>query len=487
MKYVLYALIAVLAGTTVAQAKQRYVPQSLYAYERVEFKNGFKAILNPRKGAAYVSMRLVVATGSGDFDCTDRELPHLVEHLMFSGTSQYTETQLEELVTSLGGQWNAVTTWDKTVYEMDIFSGNALRGVDILHQLFTDTEVSEKDLNVARDVVYLEAGGAPSALRQFLHQSGIMEGSVDKAYRQFIPESNLFCERIATSEHIRLQDIDRYTEKYHVPGNMMLIAVGDFDADKLIEALADTFGLLPDGAPSEQRTQRSGDLRQRQRFEYDTHLDPVLASTTYLSLEFEVASDFGRERAATALLAVYLGEKLFDELRVKRGIAYAPDATVTDLGEIATLTLDADVDNGNADTALDVMEGLVRRVSEEGIEARAVERLKQSMLYAHTQLYESNSGLAELYARFSRKLFEGQALPDFQGDIEAIDVELVRRVAAERLRADRALVFVQAPTIGYGQLTAVIVAVGLLIGWLGYARYRRSRNGVESRQASDSS
>ena len=485
MKYVLFAFMVALAGSAVAQAKQRYVPESLYAYERVGFDNGFVAILNPRQGAAYVSMRLVVATGSGDFDCTDRELPHLVEHLTFSGTSQYTETELEELVTSLGGQWNAVTAWDKTIYEMDIFSGNANQGVEILYQLFTDTDVSEEDLNVARDVVYLEAGGAPNALRQFLHQTGIMEGSIDKAALQYIPESKAFCERIPTTDHIEVRDIDRYKSKYHVPRNMMLIAVGDFDAGRLKTVLKNTFGLLPDVAPPKRQQQRSRDLLQRKRIEYNTRLDPVLSSTTYLSLDFEVPLDYGPERIASNLLANYLGEKLFEELRVKRGLAYAPGASVTDVGEFATLSLEAEVDNGNADTALDVIEGIVRRTGEEGIAKEELERLKQSTLYAHTQLFEGNNKLAELYARFSHVLFDGRPLPDFQADIEAIDAEHMRKFAAERLRTDRALVFVQAPTIGYGQLTAVIVIVACLIGWFGFRRYRRSRNGVEPHQGTD--
>jgi len=482
MKYFCYVLglVAVLAGTAAVYASQQYVPQSLYAFERVKFRNGFQAILNPRKGATYVSMRLVVGTGSGDFDCTDRELPHLVEHLMFSGTSRHTETELEELVTSLGGNWNALTAWDDTVYEMDIFSGNAHQGVEILYQLFTDTEVSEADLKSARDVVYLEAGGAPSEMRQFLHRAGIMEGSIDKAARQFIPESRVFCDRIPTTEHIGAEDIERYRKNYHVPGNMMFIAVGDFDAMKLTKVLADTFGSLPDAALAERRSQPSIDFQQRKRVKYTTHLDPVLKSTTYFSLDFQVASDFGRERAATALLARYLGEKLYEELRVKRGLAYAPDATMSDLGDVTTLTLDAEVDNGNADTAMEVMEALVRNVSENGIEENELNRLKQSMLYAFTQRYEGNDSIAKVYASFGKKLLDGQPLPDYQADIEAVDAELIRKVAAERLRTDRALVFVEAPTIGYGQLTAIIVVVLLVAGWFAFRRYlRRGRGGAQ--------
>lgn len=470
-------MVAVLAATVTAHARQDYVPKSLYAYERVKFRNGFQAILNPRKGATYVSMRLVVGTGSGDFDCTYRELPHLVEHLMFSGTSQYTEAQLEELVTSLGGNWNAMTAWDDTIYEMDIFSGNARQGVEILYQLFTDTQVSEEDLKTARDVVYLEAGGAPSAMRQLMHRTGIMEGSIDKAVRQFIPESRVFCNRIPTTEHIDVEDIDRFRNKYHLPANMMFIAVGDFDAMKLTRMLADTFGSLQGMLPPEQREQLSIDVRPRKRIEYITHLDPVLNSTTYLSVDFQVASEFGRERAATALLAKYLGEKLYEELRVRRGLAYSPAALINDFGDFASLSLEAEVDNGNADEALDVMEALVSRVSEKGIEKADLDRLQKSMLYAFTQRYEGNDSIAQVYASFGKELLEGQALPDYQSDIEAVDGDFVREVAGKRLRTDRALVFIEAPTIGYGQLSAIIVCVATLAGWLGVRRYRCRRRG----------
>jgi len=475
VKRFFFVLIAVLAGVAAAQANQRYVPQSLYAYDRAKFQNGFQAILNPRKGAAYVSIRLVVGTGSGDFDCRDRELPHLVEHLMFSGTSHHNESELEELVASLGGNWNAVTMWDQTVYEMDIFSGNVGEGIDILYQMFTDTEISEDDLKSARDVVYLEAGGAPSAMQQLLHRTGIMEGSVDKAAREFIPESRVFCEDIPTTEHIGVEDIERFRRHYHVPGNMMFIAVGDFDANKLLKELAGTFGRLPSAAPAGRRTQRSSELRPQRRVDYATRLDPVLSSTTYLSLDFEVVSDFGRERAATALLAKHLGEKLYEELRVDRGLAYSPEATVNDLGDFSTLTLEAEVDNGNANEALELMETLARSVAAKGIEEKQLARLKQSMLYAFTQRYEGNDSIAKVYASFGKKLLEGKALPDYQADIEAVDAALVRQVAADRLRTDRALIYVEAPTIGYRQLSAIIVVAVLAIGWLGYWRYRRRR------------
>lgn len=476
MKCFFCALVALLASVTAAQAEQRYVPQSLYSFQRVEFGNGFRAMLNPRKGANYVSMRLVVGTGSGDFDCVDRELPHLVEHLLFSGTSQYNEAELEELVASLGGYQNALTMWDATAYEMDMFSGNASRGVEILHQLFTDTEISEDELKSAREVVYLESGGAPSAIQQFLHGAGIIEGSIDKAARQFIPESGVYCSRIPTTEHIDVADIERYRQQYHVPRNMMFIAVGNFDAAQLKRVLAQTFGTLPDVAPGGKQSQPAIDFRQRRRVEYNTRLDPLLKSTTYVSLDFQVVSDFGRERAATTLIAKYLDERLYEELRVNRGLAYAPAAIIQDLGDFAALTVEAEVDNANADAAVEVMEALVRSVSEEGVEEDALARLKQSMLYEFTQKFEANNSIAELYASFGRKLLDGKALPDYQADIESLDTDFVRTVAAERLRTDRALVYVQAPTLGYGQLAGIIIAVVLLAGWFGYTQYRRRRS-----------
>ena len=136
-----------------------------------------------------MSIRVVVDVGQLDFDCENRELPHLAEHLMFSGTSTHTESELDDLIESLGGSWNAVTNPWNTTYELDIHHDYVYDGLAVLHEMFTDTQLTDETVQIAKDVIDLEAGGAPGPVQQYLYRNGIMLGSADKAYREFLPES----------------------------------------------------------------------------------------------------------------------------------------------------------------------------------------------------------------------------------------------------------------------------------------------------------
>ena len=126
---------------------------------------------------------------SSIFGFENRELPHLAEHLLFSGTSKHTESELDDLIDSLGGSWNAATNPWTTTYELDIHHDYVYEGLAVLHLVFTDTQLTDKAVKVAKDVIDREAGGAPGPVEQYLYRNGIMLGSADRAYREFLPQS----------------------------------------------------------------------------------------------------------------------------------------------------------------------------------------------------------------------------------------------------------------------------------------------------------
>ena len=72
--------------------------------------NGLQVILKNGYERDHVAIRLVVGVGLDDFNCEQKELPHLLEHLLFSGIDATGEGGLEERLQSLGGEWNASTS-----------------------------------------------------------------------------------------------------------------------------------------------------------------------------------------------------------------------------------------------------------------------------------------------------------------------------------------------------------------------------------------
>ena len=68
-----------------------------------------RVVLKPRHNARNLSIQLKVDVGHMNFPCGKRETAHFLEHLLFTGTDQHSESQLDDIIELHGGSWNAET------------------------------------------------------------------------------------------------------------------------------------------------------------------------------------------------------------------------------------------------------------------------------------------------------------------------------------------------------------------------------------------
>jgi predicted Zn-dependent peptidase len=258
---------------------------------------------------------------------------------------------------------------------------------------------------------------------------------------------------------------------------MLLIAVGDFDADELAATLEATWGTLPaGGAP---RPVRDGDTLAPRAVDYRTRLNPVIGNTTQVTVDLFVASpeSLSGEYFALEQLAGWLDSRLYEEVRVNRGLAYTPTASLVDQGDFMTVLLDAEVDPARADEVLAIMADLVDELRREGIDADTLASQRQGQLYRLAAQLDSNTSFSRIYVEASERLVRGEPLPDIETALGAYDAQALRSFAAERFAMDRALIFRAAPTVTYraaGWMLAAIAAVVALGLWRLLAR-RRAR------------
>lgn len=121
--------------------------------------NGMQLLLKPGSERGHVAIRLVVGVGLDDFNCADKELPHLLEHLLFSGVDDGGEGGLEERMQALGGEWNAFTSNADTTFVIEAPARNQRKVLDLLIALLTRTRIDDNALQAAKRVVEREDGG----------------------------------------------------------------------------------------------------------------------------------------------------------------------------------------------------------------------------------------------------------------------------------------------------------------------------------------
>ena len=138
--------------------------------------NGLQLLLKPAdKG--HVAIRLVVGIGFDDFKCEDKELPHLLEHLLFSGIDNSGEGGLEQQMQALGGEWNAFTSNTDTTFVIEAPAQNQRKVLDLLLNLLTHTQINQANLDTAKRIVAREDGGHYSHLQRWLDKRDLGHGA----------------------------------------------------------------------------------------------------------------------------------------------------------------------------------------------------------------------------------------------------------------------------------------------------------------------
>ena len=160
-----------------------------FQVEGYTLPNGLQLLLKPGSERGHVAIRLVVGVGLDDFSCEDKELPHLLEHLLFSGIDADGEGGLEERMQALGGEWNAYTSNADTTFVIEAPARNKRKVLDLLMAIVTRTELSDAAISAAKQVVEREDGGHYSHLQRWLDRQDLGH----KAGNQLAVELGLKC------------------------------------------------------------------------------------------------------------------------------------------------------------------------------------------------------------------------------------------------------------------------------------------------------
>jgi zinc protease len=202
---------------------------------------------NNEEPGSNLSLRLAVNAGSVNEPAPDMGIAHFLEHMMFNGTEDYPRNEIVDALRGLGVEFgpdiNAYTSYDETVYELDVVTtqdGAVETAFNVLAQWAHAATISETDVDEERGVVRDE-------LRlRYETGSGIIQKIFDQAYVQDTPYEGHH--PIGTAEIIEsttAQMLRDFYETWYVPSNMALIAVGDMPVEELQALTEQYFGGIP--------------------------------------------------------------------------------------------------------------------------------------------------------------------------------------------------------------------------------------------------
>lgn len=208
--------------------------------QRVVLPNGVTVILKPDTAAALASVQVWVRSGSvHEGTQLGAGLSHFLEHMLFKGTARRAGREISATIQAHGGYLNAYTTYDRTVYYVDLPSEHTAVAVDVLADAVLHSTLPADEVAKERDVILREI-----AMTRDDPDNRLWDALFATAFREHPYRHPIIGHRDVFAAVSREELLAYYRERY-VPENLVVVVVGDVDAPLILGEIERHFGSVP--------------------------------------------------------------------------------------------------------------------------------------------------------------------------------------------------------------------------------------------------
>jgi predicted Zn-dependent peptidase len=391
-----------------------------------ELPGGLRVFTEPLEEATSVSLGVWIRAGSRDEKDEVAGITHLMEHMLFKGTPSMDALGIAEAFESIGAQDNAATGEEYTVLYARFLPEHLERALDIMSEMVSSPTLA--DLEREREVI--------------VEEIKMYEDRPDQMADEYL-SSLIFNEDplgrpiIGSAETVRGVDhttLDGFHKDTYTGPNVFVVAAGKLDPEDVERMVEDKFSGLPEGEPF---VREARPTPPESRFHYrfkETEQYHVSMGSMGIPARSE-------DRYAMAALNNVLGggmsSRLFQEVREKRGLAYAVYSYHQGYSDAGAIKTYVGSTTGNVEEAVRVIVEQLGRVMEEAVEDEELARTKQQLKSSTLLALESTSARMN---RVGRSVITGAELltpEEISARIEAVTPEDISRLARKHLRTEQ--------------------------------------------------
>ena len=310
--------LVVLAGA----ASRDTIPRpAKFNYTMTTLANGLQVVFLEDHSTPIVHLALWYHVGSKNEKPGRTGFAHLFEHLMFKGSRNVRSDQHPSWITSVGGQANAFTDEDSTVYWETVPAQYLPLILWLEADRMASLEVTEEKFTTEREVVQEERR------MRFENQpfGRLPEIIFDKAF-EVHPYKHQTIGSMADLQGASIADVKGFHSTYYVPNNATLTLVGDFDT-KQAQALVEQYlGRVPAGKPVPRDIAKEPPHKEESRFTVNESwpLPAVVVS-------YHITHDGHPDAYPLHIAAKILSDG--DSSRIYRALVYEKQMAVAAFGE----------------------------------------------------------------------------------------------------------------------------------------------------------
>ena len=398
-------------------------------YVLSELDSGERVVSERVDSVRSVSVGFWIGAGARDEHEQNAGVSHFIEHLLFKGSRDYDAQQIAETFDALGGELNAATPREHTVVYARVPDAHVATALDLMADMVLTPTFAEVDAE--REVVLEEIAMYEDQPQELVHDL------ISEATFGTHPLGRPVIGRAEVISSVTKRSIAAYHRSMYVPGNVVVAAAGNLKHDEFERLLA--------------RVQRRAGAPARK----GPHVRPALVKAPPPELRFQrkdteqyhvcvaapgiARSD--RRRFAASLLDGILGgsasSRLFQEIREKRGMAYAVYSFASQYTDTGQVGIYIGTREDNVAACLEIASEQIADIAGGNVRPEEFARAKDSLKGRIMLSMESTSNRMSRLGKSLITDTELLSIERIMAEIDAVEPEALAELAEVLLAPER--------------------------------------------------
>lgn len=405
---------------------------------KTRFDNGLTVVIEENRSAPAVSIQMWVKVGGADETDEQAGISHVFEHMLFKGTQKRKTGKIASEIESVGGDINAYTSFDNTVYHLTVPSRSFLTGLDIIADAIQNSAFDKDELAKELEVVLEEIRMNEDNPGRGLYKALLSTGYAAHTYKRPVIGTD------KTVKGITRRDMLRFFRTWYVPNNMTLVIAGDVDRHKALEEVKRLFkGFKKANNPHKKRP------TEPEQTSTKTLIKTQEIKQAHLGLAFHIPNVKAKDTYAIDVLAAILGggasSRLYKRLKADEALVYDISAYPMSLKDPGMFFITATLDAKNITEVVKKIIAETQRVSSGGLTHEEIERAKLNLESEFVYSRETMDGIAGKLGYGETLLNDVAYEKQYVREIREVTGDDVVRVAAKYLAPSKATVGVIIP------------------------------------------
>lgn len=337
--------------------------------QKFHLPNGVRVLVEPITHVQSAAIGLWCTTGSRhEFD-NEAGITHLIEHMLFKGTENRTAKQIAEAIEGRGGHLNAFTDKESTCYYCRVLSDDAENGIDVLTDMMRHSLLDSEELEREKGVVLEEIKRGEDEPGDHVH-----ELHLEQRWGNHPLGKPIIGTKESVSSFMR-DNLTTYMARQYRAENVLLAVAGNVDPETIRAFAEQALGDIPPGSENTKIHRPSGaagNYYQEKDVE-QVHFCIGTDGVSFYDDSLYVAS------VLDSALGGSMSSRLFQEVREKRGLAYAIGSYSLTYQAGGAYTIYGGTSAKTWDTVQEVVRAELDKVMANGLDEDELTRTKRNL------------------------------------------------------------------------------------------------------------